>query len=93
VTIINRMNGMHPSNKISLENVKDVVYWHKQNRHQIERMEAIATKTEELLVMILNNCPECADRSVAISRVREARMWANSAIALESPEVDHSRGQ
>lgn len=38
---------------------------------------------ETLLHAILKNAPDCADRSTAIRCAREARMWANAAIALE----------
>ncbi len=45
--------------------------------------KAIAQGCEDFLITILKNCPPCADRTTALNRVREARMWANSAIALE----------
>jgi len=32
---------------------------------------------------ILQNAPSCADRTTAVRCVREARMWANAAIALD----------
>jgi len=45
--------------------------------------KAIAQACEENLIEILRNCPPCADRTHALNAVRQARMWANSAIALE----------
>lgn len=39
-----------------------------------------------LMVSIMDNCPPCLDRITAIQAVRQARMWANSAIALEKPK-------
>ena len=32
---------------------------------------------------ILGHCPESAERTLAIRKLQEARMWANAAIALD----------
>lgn len=82
----------HPSNKITLETLKDVVYWHKPTPEKAKSYETIAQGCELLMRTILIEAPECADRSTALRAVREARMWANSAIALKDGEIDHSRG-
>ena len=85
---------MHPSDKVSLDNLKDVVYWHKPTQTQILQMEHIAAISERMMQTILSLCPDCADRSIALRAVREARMWANAAIVLdpagEAP-IDHER--
>jgi hypothetical protein len=86
---------MHPSNKITRENLKDVVYWHSPKPEQVRGMERIAESCEILMHAILISCPDCADRSAALRCAREARMWANAAIVLD-PEhhnpIDHTRG-
>jgi hypothetical protein len=85
----------HPSNKVTLENVDEVVFWHKPNQQQIQDMERIAQASRILMETILLCSPDCADRSTALRCVREARMWANSANVLnpkdEAP-IDHERG-
>ena len=45
--------------------------------------KAIAQACEDNLIEILRNCPPCADRTHALNHVRMARMWGNSAVALE----------
>jgi hypothetical protein len=83
----------HPSNKVTLENLKEVVYWHKPSEDQVKRMEGIAQHCETLMMRILYHVPDCADRTVALRCIREARMWANSAIVLGTDvPIDHERG-
>jgi hypothetical protein len=36
---------------------------------------------------LVEECPTCADRTRALQCIREARMWANSAIALDGVEA------
>lgn len=74
---------MHPSNKISLENLKDVVYWHAPNEAAKKKFERIAWASEEFMKVILEECPDCADRSAALRHARDARMTANSAVSLD----------
>lgn len=45
--------------------------------------EALAAAAEAFLVVILNRCPPCADTSAAIRLVREAKMTASAAVALD----------
>lgn len=85
---------MHPSNKVTLENLKDVVYWHRPNADAVSKFETIAKASEEFMKVILENVPDCADRSTALRSVREARMWSNAGISLD-PEnalpISHER--
>jgi len=87
---------MHPSNQITLENLKEVVYWHRPNLAAVTKFHDIALASEQFMQVILNLVPQCADRTAALRCVREARMWANAAISLD-PEsalpIDHERKQ
>lgn len=74
---------MHASNKITLENLKEVVYWHPPTPEKAKRYEIIAMGCEAFMRIILENAPDCADRSTALRCVREARMWANASVAIE----------
>ena len=87
---------MHPSNKVTLENLKSVVYWHRPSPEAVAKMEPIADACHNLMRVILENAPDCADRSAALRCVREARMWANAAIAIDPASalpIDHTRGE
>lgn len=84
----------HPSNKVTKENLKQVVHWHRPNQESIQKMEKIAAASEVLMETILDNAPDCADRATALRSVREARMWSNSAISLDPDSalpISHSR--
>jgi hypothetical protein len=84
---------MHASNKITIENLKEVVYWHKPTAEKVPKFEIIANACEVFMRVILENSPDCADRSTALRAARSARMWANSALSIDNGEIDHTRGQ
>jgi hypothetical protein len=91
---MNQQTPMHPSNKVTLENLRDVVYWHRPSPDAVAKMEPIADACHALMETILRNAPDCADRSTALRAVREARMWANAAIAIDPASalpIDHTR--
>lgn len=55
--------------------------YHAPNEVQIAQYLVIREKGKELADTIMLNCPESADRTVAIRKVREAVMTANASIA------------
>jgi len=74
---------LHPSNKVTLDNVADVVRYHRPTAEQSRRHEAMSVATEHFIRALLDHCPDCADRSSAIRHARIAKMEASAAIALE----------
>lgn len=46
------------------------------------KQRIIEEATGTLMNAILNEVPDCADRTIALRCVREAKMWANAAISL-----------
>lgn len=78
------MQALHPSNKLTLDNLDDVFSYHNDER-RIPHYNAIREAAKEFARAIIKNTPECADRSAALRQVREAVMTANAAIAL-SPD-------
>lgn len=55
--------------------------YHPATPEQTLKYGAITKAAKEFARVILTECPECDDQSVAFRAVREARMWANAAIA------------
>ncbi|MDX9972524.1 MAG: hypothetical protein RBU21_05975 [FCB group bacterium] len=47
----------------------------------IARYERMRQKGLELAEEITRSCPECREKSLALTKVEEAVMWANAAIA------------
>jgi hypothetical protein len=71
----------HPSNKVTLENLKDIFTYHNEE-WKIKHYNAIRTTAHHLAATIIYNTPDCADRSAALRKLREVVMTANAAIAL-----------
>lgn len=61
----------------------DLFTYHAPSGSQPRRYEAIRTKARELALLIVESCPESADTTAAIRKLRECVMTANAAIALE----------
>ncbi len=74
---------MHPSNKITLDNLADVFAYHPPVGNQAQRHAAVKTAAHAFAEAILTLAPDCADRAAALRHVREAMMTASAAIALE----------
>lgn len=66
---------------VTLENLDWVFTYHAPTEDQRERYGLIAAASKNLARVILEVCPQCADRTAAIRKVREAKMTANAAIA------------
>ena len=78
---------MHASNKITLENVKTVVDWSPLCEFKNKKIKIIAMASEAMMRIIIENVPDCADRSTALRSVREATLWSNTAIAIDQGET------
>lgn len=64
-------------------NVERVFTYQPATPAQTEAYTKIREAGIALAKAILDNVPNCADRSNALRLVREARMWANAAVALD----------
>lgn len=60
-------------------------HYHKPNGEtkQPERYEQINQATKLVAEMLMSYCPSGRQLSLALTKLEEARMWANNAIALE----------
>lgn len=68
---------------VNHDNAGEVVRYHKPNEAQVQAHERLAEAAESFIRQILYNCPPCADTSAAIRKVREAKMTASAAVALD----------
>lgn len=55
--------------------------YHTSNEGQIERYTQIRDKAKELARLIYEACPGSREQSLAMTKIEEAVMWANAAIA------------
>jgi hypothetical protein len=69
--------------RVTVENVHEAMRYHPPETEARKIAHgAVNAAAEEFVRVLLEYMPECADGTTAIRRVREARMYANSAIAL-----------
>jgi hypothetical protein len=55
--------------------------YHRPFGDQPRRYEAIRAKAKELAQLIAVMCPDSRERSLAMTNLEQASMWANAAIA------------
>jgi len=66
----------------SEEILAELFKYHAPSDVTIPKFAAINQAAKNFAEVVLQNCPPSADRSDAIRKIREARMTANAAIAL-----------
>lgn len=59
----------------------NIFTYHAPKGDQAERYEAIRTKARKLAELIEESCPDSREKSLANTKLEEAVMWANAAIA------------
>jgi len=55
--------------------------YHAPRQGQPEKYEYLRNQAKDLALAFLNQCPESRERSLAITKLEEAVMWANASIA------------
>lgn len=70
-----------PVSNIDIENI---FTYHSPTSEQIPKYEKLRAGAKEFALLIMELCPDSADRSAAIRQLRECVMTANASIALNS---------
>lgn len=55
--------------------------YHAPKGSQPERYEQIRDQGKQLAELVDSKCPESREKSLALTKIEEAVMWANAAIA------------
>lgn len=63
-------------------NIEEVFQYHSPKEGQATRYEAIRNKAKELALLINEVCPDSREKSVSLTKIQEASMWANASIAI-----------
>lgn len=66
----------------SSEVLRELFSYHPPTPNTLPKFAAINQAAKNFAEVILQNCPRSADLSDAIQKIREARMFANAAVAL-----------
>lgn len=77
------MSQPHPSNRPGLDDIEALFTYHPPSALQPHRYKEIRQAAKRFAAVLIDNCPDCADRLAAIRKLREAVMVANASIALE----------
>ena len=66
---------------ITHEELENRFTYHAPKEGQPERYERIRYKAKMFTAYINEHCPDSREKSVALTKIEEAVMWANAAIA------------
>lgn len=64
------------------EDLRNVFTFHSVKGNQAERYPKIRQAGLDLALLIFENCPGSRERSTAFTKIQEAVMFANAAIAI-----------
>ena len=72
------------------QQIKNAFTYHPPKPGQPERYQHLRDDGKYLAESIDDNCPESREKALALTKVEEAIMWANAAIARnEDPDPTH----
>lgn len=63
------------------EQIENNFKYHAPKGNQQERYVALRDKAKECALLIDEMCPDSREKSLAITKIEEAIMWANASIA------------
>jgi hypothetical protein len=75
--------NVNTATSIDPDQLDDIFEYHKWDEAKIEKGKRVRKVLAEAFAQIIENVPPCPDRSVALRKIREARMDCNSAITHE----------
>ena len=66
---------------MTIEEIANNFTYHAPREGQVERYEEIRAKGMLFALEVFGSCPESREKSLAMTKIEEAVMWANAAIA------------
>lgn len=72
---------------MSNEQLKEIFTYHAPFGTQVVRYQELRQKAYEIAGLINTSCPESREKSLAITNLQQAIMWANASIAINEKEV------
>ena len=67
--------------EITMMDINNTFTYHRPKNDQPARYEAIRTEAKRLAETIYDLCPDSQERSLAMTNLEQAVMWANASIA------------
>ena len=75
---------MNPSDQTFLD---ETFRYHAPTHSQIIRYAGLRDAARFLAGLVLSECPDSAERTLAVRKVQEAVMWANASIAINESDA------
>ena len=72
---------------MTIEQIEQTFSYHKPFGTQAERYETLRTMAKNLAYNIEKACPDSREKSLAITSLQQAIMWANASIAINENPV------
>ena len=69
------------------EQIQNTFTYHRPFGDQPQRYERIREVARSLALTIQKCCPESREKSLALTKLQEAVMWANASIAINEMEA------
>lgn len=63
------------------EKIENAFTYHQPKEGQPEKYKALRSKAKELAYLIDELCPDGREKSLAMTKLEEASMWANASVA------------
>ena len=70
-----------------LKQIEAIFTFHPVQLDQPDRYQALRAEAKDLARHILATCPPSRERSLAITNLQQAIMWANASIAINEEPV------
>ena len=72
---------MTDQTKEMIDRIEDTFTYHSLNDGQVAKCELLRAKAKVVAYAIEGACPSSREKSLAMTKLEEAIMWANAAIA------------
>lgn len=75
-----------PQYTINTAQLDNTYTYHAPIGNQVGRYEQIRNSAKALAIVISQSCPDSREKSLALTNLEQAVMWANASIARNEPE-------
>lgn len=65
------------------EDLRNIFTYHAPSGEQVTRYNALREAARGFALVVNTCCPDSREKSLAITNIQQAVMWANASIALE----------
>jgi hypothetical protein len=72
---------------MTMDQIENIFQYHKPFGDQAEKYQSIRLLAADMAGFINLKCPESREKSLAITNLQQAVMWANASIAINEKET------